>query len=113
MSIRHYPAGEKITDSDEVIARMLEDASIPTLMMSMIHMSGDASLLTGTLRPLGVYLNEVQGYMSEDDKAAVRAQALAIIKAYRDRGCTLPPPPSHQTINDMMSFMVAAPVPAD
>lgn len=113
MSIRHNPAGEKFTDSDEVIARMLQDASIPTLMMSMIHMSGDASLLNGAIRPLGVYLNEVQGYMSEDDKAAIRAQALQLIKAYRDRGCTLPPAPSHSTINDMMSFMVAAPVPVE
>jgi 4-hydroxyacetophenone monooxygenase len=113
MSIRHNPAGEKFTDSDDVIASMLKDASIPTLMMSMIHMSGDASLLSGAIRPLGVYLNEIQGYMSEDDKAAVRAQALEVIRAYRDRGCTLPPPPSNQTINDMMSFMVATPVPAE
>jgi 4-hydroxyacetophenone monooxygenase len=112
-TLRHNPAGEKITASDDVIARMLQDASIPTLMMSMIHMSGDASLLNGTIRPLGVYLNEFQGYMSEDDQAAIRAQALQVIKAYRDRGCTLPPAPSHQAINDMMSFMVATPVPPD
>ena len=113
MSLRHNPAGIPFTDSDEVIARALQDASIPTLMMSMIHMSGDASLLQGSIRPLGVYLNEIQGYMSEDDKAAVRQQALQIIRAYRDRGCTLPPAPSPQVINDMMSFMVAAPVPPE
>ena len=43
-----------IPDDDELIARALEDASIPTLMMSMIHMSGDASLLDGTIRPAGI-----------------------------------------------------------
>ena len=34
-----------IPDDDAVIEKALEDASIPTLMMSMIHMSGDARLL--------------------------------------------------------------------
>ena len=83
-----------IPEDDAFIERMLEDASIPTLMMSMIHMSGDASLLESDLRPAGAYINEYQGYMSEQDKAAVRAQALAVIKAFRDGGCQLPPPPA-------------------
>ncbi len=102
-----------IRDDDAAIAAALEDVSIPALLMSMVHMSGDASLLRGSLRPQGVFLNEVQGFMSEEDKAAVRAQALEVIKAYRDRGCTLPPPPSPETIHEMMSFIVAEPVPAE
>ena len=61
-----------IPEDDAAIARALEDASIPTLLMSMIHMSGDSSLLDGPLRPAGVYINEYQGYMPEEDKAAVR-----------------------------------------
>jgi 4-hydroxyacetophenone monooxygenase len=102
-----------IPDDDAQIAAALEDASIPTLMMSMIHMSGDASLLDGDLRPAGVYINEYQGYMSEEDKAAVRAQALEVIKAFRDGGCQLPPPPSPETIHRMMNFLVAQDVPED
>ena len=102
-----------IPDDDEFIERMLEDASVPTLMMSMIHMSGDSSLLDGELRPAGAYINEYQGYMSEQDKAAVRAKALAVIRAFRDGGCQLPPPPSAATIHRMMNFLVAQDVPAD
>ncbi len=49
--------------------------------------------------------------MSEADKAAVRARALELLRDYRDRGCTLPPPPSRETIHRMMSFMVGEPVP--
>ena len=60
-----------LPDDDELIARALQDASIPTLMMSMIHMSGDASLLDGAIRPAGVFINEYQGYMSEEDKKAL------------------------------------------
>ncbi len=103
----------EITDDDATIAAALQDASIPTLMMSMVHMSGDASLLEGRIRPAGVYINEYQGFMSEEDKAAVRAQALEVIKAFRDGGCQLPPPPSDETIHRMMNFLVAQEVPAD
>ena len=102
-----------IPDDDALIERSLLDASIPTLMMSMIHMTGDASLLDGPIRPAGVYINEYQGYMSEEDKAAVRAQALEVIKAFRDGGCQLPPPPSAQTIHRMMNFFVAGDVPEE
>jgi 4-hydroxyacetophenone monooxygenase len=102
-----------LTDDDVTIARALEDVSVPTLMMSMIHMSGDASLLDGSLRPQGIFLNEVQGFMSPKDQAAVRAKALEVIKAYRDGGCKLPPPPSPETIHRMMCFLVAGEVPAE
>lgn len=102
-----------IPDDDAAIAAALEDASIPTLMMSMVHMSGDTSLLDGELRPAGVYINEYQGYMSEEDKAAVRAQALEIIRAFRDGGSQLPAPPSPETIHRMMNFLVAQEVPED
>ncbi|CAA0088335.1 4-hydroxyacetophenone monooxygenase [Halioglobus japonicus] len=102
-----------IPNDDALIERSLLDASIPTLMMSMIHMTGDASLLDGAIRPAGVYINEYQGYMSEEDKAAIRAQALEVIKAFRDGGCKLPPPPSPDTIHRMMNFFVAGDVPKE
>ena len=49
--------------------------------------------------------------MPEEDKAAVRAQALAVICAFRDAGASLPPPPTPETIHAMMGFMVAGEVP--
>ena len=113
MTERIHPAGAPIEDDDAAIAAALEDVSIPTLMLSMIHMSGDASLLRGPIRPAGIFLNEVQGFLSEEDKAAVRAQALEVIQAYRDRGCRLPPPPSPETVHEMMNFLVAGDVPAE
>lgn len=106
-------AGEPITDDDATIAAALQDLSVPALLLSMVHMSGDASILRGPLRPMGIYLNEVQGFMSPEDQAAVRARALEIIGAYRDGGSRLPPAPTPQTIHEMMSFLVAEPVPAE
>ena len=109
--MRH--AGAKILDDDATIAAALADASVPTLMMSMVHMTGDASLLDRDLRPRGIFLNEVQGFMSPEDQAAVRAAALEVIKKYRDAGSRLPPPPSPETIHKMMCFLVAGDVPAE
>lgn len=113
MSQDHRPAGTPFDDDDALIKAALEEASIPTLMLSMIHMSGDSSLLSGELKPTGVYLNEYQGFMPPEQQAEVRARALEVIKAFRDGGCQLPPPPDSQTVHAMMNFLVAEEVSQD
>ena len=102
-----------ITEDDAFLSRVLEDASIPTLMMSMVHITGDTSLLDGVIRPKAPLIGEVQGFLSESDKAAVRAKALEILKAYRDGGSKLPSPPSVATVQRMMNFVVGMEVPQD
>jgi 4-hydroxyacetophenone monooxygenase len=106
------PADALIIEDDAFVAAALEHASIPTLMMSLIHLTGDASLLRGSIRPGTAMMGDVDGGMSAADKATVRRQALDALRAYRDRGGTLPPPPSPETIREMMSFMVGQEVPA-
>ncbi len=110
---RNRWAGQPFDDDDATIAVALEDVSIPALLLSLVHITGDPSLIRGALRPLGNYLNEVQGFMSPDDQAAVRALALPIIAAFRDGGCVLPPAPSPALVREMMSFLLAADVPED
>jgi 4-hydroxyacetophenone monooxygenase len=112
-TVRSRFAGVPITDSDAVIAAALEDVSIPTLLLSMVHLTGDVSILAGDLRPAGIFLNEVQGFMSDEHQAAARAWALELIKAYRDGGCVLPPPPDAATVHRMMEFLVAGEVDAE
>ena len=80
-------------------------------MLSLVHMSGDAGLIRGALKPAGLFLNEVQGYMSEDDKAAVRTLALDVIGDYRDRGCPDPEPVNGELLKEMMEWLVCEPVP--
>jgi 4-hydroxyacetophenone monooxygenase len=109
--VRNPHAGQPFTTSDEEIASALLDVSIPTLLLSLVHMSGDPELIRGALRPAGLFLNEVQGYMSEDDKAAVRALALPVIADYRDRGCPDPQPVSTELLKEMMEFLVCEAVP--
>ena len=82
--MRNPHAGQPFTTSDEDVAKALLDVSIPTLMLSLVHMSGDPDLIRGELKPAGLFLNEVHGYMSEEDKSAVRKLALEVIADYRD-----------------------------
>ncbi|MCT7661903.1 flavin-containing monooxygenase [Mycobacterium deserti] len=109
--MRNPHAGQPFTTSDDEIAAALADVSIPTLMLSLVHMSGDPTLIRGALKPAGLFLNEVQGYMSEDDKAAVRKIALEVIAGYRDRGCPEPEPVSAELLHEMMQWLVCEPVP--
>ena len=104
-------AGALITDDDAAIAAALEDVSVPALMLSMVHMTGDPSIIRGDLGPAGLFLNEVQGFMSAEDQAEVRRRALEVIADYRDGGCALPPSPSRELIQEMMSWLVCEPVP--
>jgi 4-hydroxyacetophenone monooxygenase len=111
--VRNPHAGQPFTTTDDEIAEALLDVSIPTLMLSLVHMSGDPELIRGALKPAGLFLNEVQGYMSEEDKAAVRKIALQVITDYRDRGCPEPEPVSAELLHEMMQWLVCEPVPAE
>ncbi len=104
---------EPITEDDATLAEMLKGASIPTLMLSLLHITGDKDLLRGSIRPRKAILGESQGFMPEDEKEAVRAQALEILNLFRDQGSKLPPPPPAETIHEMMRFLVGEAVPEE
>jgi 4-hydroxyacetophenone monooxygenase len=111
--MRNQHAGLPFDTADDEIAAALEDVSIPTLMLSLVHMSGDAELIRGRLQPAGLFLNEVQGYMTEEDKAEVRVLALDVIRDYRDRGCPEPAPLPAGLVHEMMTWLVCEDVPAE
>ncbi len=106
-------AGLPFADDDAAIAAALEDVSIPALLCSLVHLTGDPSWVRGELRPLGAMLNEYQGYMPEETQAEVRRRALPAIAAYRDGGCVLPPPPSPEVVREMMAFLACAACPSE
>src|SRR4051794_32359393 len=111
--MRNPHAGEPFATTDDEIADALIDVSIPTLMLSLVHMAGDAEIIRGRLKPAGLFLNEVQGYMTEEDKAEVRALALEVIRDYRDRGCPEPEPISSELLHEMMTWLVVEDVPEE
>ncbi len=100
-----------IACDDATIEGALESANVPALLMSLIHLTGDTTILRGSIRPPKVVGRGAESGLSAQDKAAVRARAFEALRAYRDRGGTLPEPPGPQTIAAMMAFVVGEPVP--
>ncbi len=110
--MRSRYAGQPFTTSTPEIAAALEDVSIPTLLLSLVHITGDPRFIRD-FKQMGIFLNEVQGFMSEEDKARARAEALSVITDYRDRGCPEPEPLSPELIREMMDWAACEHVPDD
>jgi len=106
--MRNPHAGEPFDTSDEDIAAALQDVSIPTLMLSLVHMTGDPAWVRGALRPKYASPVDFQGGMSEADCAEARARALPAIAAFRDAGCVAHPL-SHDVLAEVMDFVAALP----
>ncbi len=101
--MRSAYAGDPFTTSTAEIEAALADVSIPTLLLSLVHITGDPRFIR-EFKQMGIFLNEIQGFMSEEDKARARAAALPVITDYRDRGCPEPKPLSLDLIREMMDW---------
>jgi 4-hydroxyacetophenone monooxygenase len=112
-SERNPHAGRPFTDDDATIAAALEDLSVPALLCSLVHMTGDPSWVRRELRPQAATLNDYTGAMTPEMQAEARRLALPAILAFRDGGCVLPPPPSAAVIREMMAFLACEPVADD
>ena len=110
--MRSRYAGQPFTTPTTEIAAALEEVSVPTLLLSLVHITGDPRFIR-EFKQMGVFLNEVQGFMSEEDKARARAEALSVITEYRDRGCPEPEPLSPELIREMMDWTACEHVPDD
>jgi 4-hydroxyacetophenone monooxygenase len=105
-------AGEETAMIDEaVLDAAVAEAHLPALLMALIHLTGDASLLTAERRPTYVLLadGKLGGY-SPEVQADIRARAKAAIKAHLE-GAPLPPPPSPATVRRMLDWIAGADIP--
>lgn len=82
-----------ITEDDATIRRMVEDAELPALLVSLAHLTRDTSLIRQELRPplrsmpTGA---EPQGGMTPEIQAVAKECCFQAIKRYRDAGCPEP-----------------------
>lgn len=107
---RNRYAGEPFTTASSEIAAALEQVSIPTLLLSCVHLTGDPRFIR-EFKQNGIFLNEIQGFMSEEDKARARAEALPVIVDYRDRGCPEPAPLPAELVKEMLDWAACETVP--
>ncbi|MCG5434056.1 NAD(P)/FAD-dependent oxidoreductase [Mycobacterium sp. MYCO198283] len=107
--MRSRYAGIPFETPTEEIAAMLADVSVPTLLLSLVHITGDTRFIEDFAQA-GLFLNEIQGFMSAEDKARARSVALDVLTDYRDRGCPEPAPLPPDVIRQMMNWAACEPV---
>jgi len=95
---------ETFHDDDAHIARALEDAHIPSLMLALVHLTGNVDLLRGDIHPIMEFLNPDDG-LTDEQRARVRQTALQALVQLRDD-----PQPFHTPdaadIREMMTFLI-------
>ncbi|WP_162300110.1 flavin-containing monooxygenase [Kineobactrum sediminis] len=110
-----------ITETPTEIAAYLEELNTGALIMSIVHMTGDASILEQVHGPrtldvvaAGSASGEelLEGGYTRDEVAFVRARALDAIAQWQARGCELPPV-SGATITDLYRYMCGGAVEDD
>jgi 4-hydroxyacetophenone monooxygenase len=102
--------GLPFDDSDDIIRAAVTHASVPALLMSMVHMTGDLGLLEELPGPFMLIAMDLQGAMNEADKQLVRDRAFDVIRDYRDRGCPAPFVPDAEQMRLMLHVMSAGQV---
>ncbi|MDT5009442.1 MAG: 4-hydroxyacetophenone monooxygenase, partial [Mycobacterium sp.] len=102
--------GLPFDDPDDTIRAAIAEASVPALLMSMVHMTGDVGLLDELPRPFQLIAMDLQGAMSEPDKETVRARAIDVVRDYRDRGCPPPFIPDALQLQKMLDVVSAGDV---
>ncbi len=97
---------EAITESDETLATLLEDAHLPSLLVALAHVSGDDSLLRDELVPVASFLAGPQGGYDEAKIELARGLCLEALVRFRDGGCQPSEPPSEARLRRLLSFRV-------
>ena len=104
----HNEAQQPFDADDVTIREMLKDAYVPTLVLALVHLTGDLSLIRGDLRPKMEFLNPDDG-VTDAQRAAVLEQAAQVLAQYRDD----PQPffmPNTSDLREMLEFLIGEPV---
>ena len=69
---------------DAALVAAVQSANLPTLMMVLVHLTGDARWLRGTIRPRRASPQQMDGGLEPSEARQVREQALPVLRAFRD-----------------------------
>lgn len=108
-TLRNPHAGRPFDDDEATLAAVLEDLSVPALLCSLVHMTGDPSWIRGSRRPRMASTALLQGEMPVEEQAAVRKEALSVLVDYRDAGCR-PREVSRDVLVEMMELLACRPI---
>ena len=100
---------EPIAASDEFILQAVEQADLPSLMVTLAMVTGDTSLIAPEVKPpvppMRVEIAQ-QGGMSKEMQVKARRLATAALIAYRDSGQQGCPLPSAELLTQCMQYLL-------
>jgi 4-hydroxyacetophenone monooxygenase len=95
-----------------MLDQALAEAHLPALLMSLVHLTGDASLLSDDLKPAYDFFADGRlGGFSQAQQDHIRSLAKSALTAYLAGDGSLPPAPAPATIRRMMDFVSGAQIP--
>jgi 4-hydroxyacetophenone monooxygenase len=103
------PPLRPITASDEEIEAHLREANLPTLVLSLVHLTGDAGLLSRFAPRSAGDIFDISGGYDEATAAEIRQFALRVLRDLRD-GRRQALPPSKVPLDAMASFLAGRPL---
>jgi len=95
-----------LTADDEFLARQIEDADLPALLLACAMLSRDPAVLDGAPRPVRGLLAGPNGGYDETQIADARARCFEALKNYRDGGCVAPARTTQPELREWLSFVI-------
>jgi 4-hydroxyacetophenone monooxygenase len=95
-----------ITESDDELRAILEQAELPPLLPALAYATGDLSLLRDDLRPDPLLFSMPQGGLTDEQQVAVRELAVDALKRFRAGGSRPAPVPPEDDVRRIMEFAV-------
>lgn len=96
---------QPITDDDDTIRAALEEASIPALICTLVHLTGDVTPIREISLETG-FMADPNGGVPAATQSEIRERAFDALTALRDGRASLPPAPDDDTVREMMDFLV-------
>ena len=97
--------------TSETIRAALAEAHIPSVMASLVHLTGDTSHLRPDWRPVYDFFGDGQGGLPDEVQADLRNRAHDALVAHLIEGKPLAPPPSPATVRQIIDFIAGADIP--
>ena len=85
----------------------LQHASFPVLAATLVHITGDVSILTQLPKPKLATLGETQGYLTDSEKETIKNIAIdLLLQFFKDQGKKKLYVPNQSELHQMMNYIV-------
>lgn len=103
--------GDAIIGDDSMLDAAIASANVLALTASTVHVTGDPSILRGDIRPRKFVAGLLDGGLTADEQAALRAAARDAIDEWRDLGCPRPAPLDDALVRELLDWVAAESMP--